>query len=143
MKVSSTSLHYRYWNYWRNMLDDKSGVWPPIPFTKQHRYTYRPHTLCAYFWQVVAFASVVPVIVVAFTLAAGGIAIAISPIVGLIVLVRYLYFKSVERRERLEQEEYPNGRPPKPPREPSMLLQYVSAKKKKLCPIIELVEPKQ
>lgn len=38
-------------------------------------------------------------------------------------------------------DEWRGNRPPRPAKEPSLLVQYIKAKKRKICPLVEIVPP--
>lgn len=139
MKVSTTSWHYRLWRFGRE--NPRS----------------RPRDLCRYFWHIMLVKILIPTTVAGFALTGivllglaiwnapvtaaiviASILLAIAAIVGLVVFVRRAVKRDgervAERRRRiflgLEEEV----------KEPGLFWQWLIARKRKVCPLIEVVE---
>mgnify|MGYP001558746193 CR=1 FL=1 len=81
---------------------------------------YQPTNLCSYFWLVLG----------SLLLAAVGIALVIIllPIIPIILLIKHLATHHPLRQQSQEASK------------PSLLLEFLKAKKRKLCPLITVVE---
>lgn len=136
LKIRRTSWHYRLWKLGR----------------QAHT---KPRDLCRYFWHLLIVKLLLPLVGAAFVLLGigsliyviwghplesamivVGILLAVALVVGLVLLIRKLY----ERHLRLVKER--SKLPPEPEPEPSVLFTYLAARKKKLCPLIEVVDDK-
>lgn len=132
MKVSRNSWHYRLWKYGREP------------------YGGEPRDLCRYFWHILLMKILVPIVVIGLVIT-GIVAILVSVwnhpldaaiVVGIalglvVLLVAVGYFH--QRREDREEERRNSGAPRK---EPGLARQYLAARKRKLCPLIEVVDEK-
>jgi len=138
MQVKKTSWHYRLW-----MLGRASHS--------------KPHNLCKYFWHIVLLKVTAPLIVA--LLALGGIisiiwvvvrnplvsglivtgaALLVMVVVGLVFGIQKLRERS--RRKRRERPEVLRFKEEEKKKEPSLVWQYLVARKKKLCPLITVVD---
>lgn len=138
MRVSTKSWHYRLWRIFKS-----EGQ--------------KPTNLCRYFWMifwtVIVFLSLgflavigtyalVSSIVdnpVVWAIAVASVIVGALAIAGLALIIREMI-----KRHRAQEERYRRGleeRPP--PREPGITRQYLSARKKKLCPLITVVNPEE
>lgn len=134
MKVNRNSWHYRLWRWGR---DD--------------RYSHKrsePRDLCRYFWHIAIVKMLLPLIG-ASLIVAGIVAIVIKaandPLtVGLVILailgglaVAFGLAEFFDRRADLRQrrEWDPSLR-----KEPGIVRQYLRARKRRICPLIEVVD---
>ena len=131
MQVSSSSWHYRVWQ-----------------FTHENPEKAKPTNLCRYFWRIF-FTITIPACIVGLALA--GVAwliylFATHPWalvwtilgVGLFVAVCYSGYRYDLREKRLKEER--RLLPPEPPKEPGLVRSFLKAKKQKMCPLITVVE---
>lgn len=134
MKVSSRSWHFRLWIVGRDS-------WA------------RPRDLCRYFWHLFLIKMLLPAVVATLVLLGIGFIayimwsnpVTTAVVIGLAIFAAscliILYFvikKLVDRNDRLKKERA--KLPPEPEREPSILFMYLAARKRKICPLIEVVE---
>lgn len=135
MKIKTTAWHYRLWRLGRE------GSY------------HQPRDLCRYFWHLFLIKILLPVAVVFLALfgigtllytiwsnpittaiIVGVIVLAVVLLIGFVFLIR----KLVERNRRLAKER--KLLPPEPDPEPSVLFTYLAARKRKICPLIEVVK---
>lgn len=128
MKVSRSSWHYRLWRFGRENSRSE------------------PRDLCRYFWHLALVKVLLPLAVAALAMAGiVGIfvtiwrhpidaAIVVGGILGLLVFVIAVGYLAY-RREVREEDRRASGAPPK---KPSLTRQYLAARKRKLCPLIEV-----
>lgn len=135
MKVRKGSWHYRLWRFGRESSRSE------------------PRDLCRYFWHLALVKVLLPLTIVGFALAgigwvfwlifqypleAAGTVLAIVLVAAFILGMVFGIRKLVERHERKEIER--ESLPPEPPKEPSVVLTYLAARKRKVCPLIEVVD---
>lgn len=133
MKVNRNSWHYRLWKFGRDSPRAK------------------PRDLCHYFWHIALIKVLFPLTVIAFALL--GVAYVCltiwrNPFETAIVLVMTIVIVAFiagvviwfKRKEEREVEEKLGLRPAK---EPSVVRQYLAARKQKLCPLIEVVDEEE
>jgi predicted RND superfamily exporter protein len=134
MKVKKSSWHYRLWKFGR---DGKS----------------EPRDLCRYFWHLALVKILLPVaagfmivvgfITLAWIIATNLVITAVTIVVGLIlaglvVLGVKLIQRSSERAKQRKREKALKG--PEPPKDPSPFWEYLKARKRKVCPLIQVVD---
>ena len=131
MKVKNTSWHYRLWKLGRENWSE-------------------PHNLCKYFWHLALIKILLPLTLAAMVLIGVGSLIWVmwnNPLttalvvlftaigVGLVVLGYLAWPRATARWEtRVERKAAA------PPKEPSIVRQYLKAKKSKVCPLITVVK---
>lgn len=137
MRVHKKSWHYRLWKLGR-------------------KETSQPRDLCRYFWHLVLLKLLIPGIIAACVLFAVGTLIwviashlyissivlcAAIALVGLTFFLVWAVDKLIERHrmKRLLAPPKP-AKPAKPPKEPSVFWTYVKARKRKVCPLITVVD---
>jgi hypothetical protein len=81
---------------------------------------YLPRSLCGYFWLLVASLTIIPVVLVLV-----GIPVVIA--IGIGELLKRLHRKLNRNRKSVVHQ-------------PSIVVEFVKAKKRKVCPIIEFVD---
>jgi hypothetical protein len=127
VKVRKTSWHYRLWKWGRE------------------NEQARPRDLCRYFWHIALVKILLPGVALGFCIlgvVSLGIVIwnhpwetlgmvAFAAAVAALGMGLYLYQKSQNAKvaERVE---------PKAPKEPGPLREYLAARKRKVCPLIEV-----
>lgn len=120
MKVSKTSWHYK-------VLTGCTGIKPS-------------QSLCVYFWQVM-FATVfaAPILLMllgVFLLMEGLKWLAVKSVKPVTALGAWAWSLFPEKRQK-----QPNDPPPfSPPKEPGLLRSWLTAKKEKVCPLIEFTD---
>lgn len=135
MKVKRNSWHYTLYCFFRQCVDTNTDG--PFEFyellIRQHslRRTYRPSSLCRYFWFCVACALTIPLLATLAVLVLGIIFVIIMPFF-------WLYERYEDRRDRKRRAK--GIEPSKTASEPNMVRQFVKAKKDKVCPLIEVVD---
>jgi len=117
MKVSRHSWHYRLHSFVFTFFNWEQ--YGPIPAIKGKRWEHQPQSLCGYFWSTATLTALVPVLTL--------ILLASAPLIGLGLVAFWLH-----DRYRLWR--------PKQYKEPSLVRQYVKARKQKVCPLIELTD---
>lgn len=139
MKVRKSSWHYRLWRVGRSNPDSE------------------PRDLCRYFWHIMLLKVLVPAVIAGFVLlgvgalvwvivrnpveaalATSAASILVASVIGLVVLI-----KATEPRRAAKKKarEFASATaPPKPPKEPSLLWEFIKAKKRKACPLIDVVD---
>jgi len=137
LHVKKTSWHYWLWRLGR---DERS----------------RPKNLCKYFWHIVLIKLVIPFVLVSLALLGigslvyviwghpaetsmiilAGLAIAVLgvAIIALIQKLRERHLAKAKARELLPPS------PPKPRKDPNPFWLYLKARKKKMCPLIEVID---
>ena len=129
IRIKQNSWHYRMWRW-------------------GHDSEAKPRNLCRYFWFCVLLIALPTIASALVLLGLGALVYVIyknpvdaATIVGLIVGgvgfvmgVGFLANRSEKRRKK---------RGPQPLKEPSMARAYIAAKKSKVCPLIEIVDPDQ
>lgn len=135
MKVKTTSWHYRLWRFGRE------ADWK------------EPRDLCRYFWHIFIVKVLLPAAAATLVLMGIGFLAYIiwsNPITTVVVLgfvvlgvvlligLGFLIKKMVDRNKRLKEERL--HLPPEPEPDPSVLFEYLKARKQKLCPLIEVVK---
>lgn len=142
LKVHRDSWHYRIWSLGR-----------------PSRHT--PRNLCRYFWYIallvligltitaLAIAGIVGLVYVVFTSpfeSLIAVLMGAAIIVGIILLVGiggYLVERHEKKKEdeRIREDRVRMGlEEPQPPKEPGLIRSWLRAKKKKYCPLIEVVD---
>jgi hypothetical protein len=142
MKVRTTSWHYRLWRFGRETPS-------------------QPRDLCRYFWHLVLIKIIPPIILVSLALLGiGSLAwviwghpleaglvvfftvLIIALIFGIFFLIRWLVPKLKDRRrqKRIERQRIVSTSPPLPPKDPNPFWEFLKARKRKMCPLIEVVE---
>lgn len=133
MKVKATSWHYRLWKFGRE-------------------FDSQPRDLCRYFWHLFLIKIVFPMIAAGFVLI-GVIALVViiwghplatvvaitSVLLGSVLLLDLVFLIRllVERHQAKKKER--RLQPATEPKEPSVLWTYLTARKRKMCPLIEVV----
>lgn len=142
LRINRNSWHYRLWSVGRPS-------------------NHKPRNLCRYFWYCV-FVSVLGLVISG--LAFGGLVgliylIATNPTefaigTGMLILIVgvaagsvWMIQKMIARKREREEERRRRIREglepppvPKPPKEPSVLLAFLKAKKERYCPLIQVVD---
>jgi glucan phosphoethanolaminetransferase (alkaline phosphatase superfamily) len=138
MTVRRTTWHYRLWKIGRKSDSE-------------------PYSLCKYFWHIFLLKVILPAALAGLVLVGigslvwvivknpveAGLATAVAAILVAIVLGIIVLVKSTEERRaaRKKQREYVAAMtPPKPPKEPSLFWEFIKAKKRKVCPLIQVVD---
>lgn len=143
MKVKRTSWHYWLWKFGRN---EKS----------------EPKDLCRYFWHIVLIKLALPLAIVGFVLLGIGalmwviyghpvftgiVILGALLVAGLLIGLVFLIERLNERKAYKRAEARRN---PQPPREPGptrvwfgLLRQYLAARKRKICPLIEVIDDRE
>src|SRR5688572_12688718 len=131
MRVRKSSWHYRLWRFGRES------------------HTSQPRDLCRYFWHLALIKVLLPTALAAMVLTGiitvlvviwnnpleAAITVALTVVtVGLVVGIVLL----ARRRHQASEREEPLGPPPK--KEPSVLSQFISSRKQKICPLIEVID---
>lgn len=135
MKVKRNSWHYTLYCFFRQCVDSTTDG--PFEFyellIRKHslRRTYRPSSLCKYFWFCLFSALIIPLIATFAILVIGILFVVVMPFI-------WLQEKYTDRRYRKRRTK--GIEPSKTPSEPSMVLQFVKAKKDRVCPLIEVVD---
>jgi len=126
MQVSSRSWHIRL----VRLLDEH----------------YQPKNLCKHFWAVLLMMAVLPllgVLIVGIALILGAILILHFPIYGTGAIQKFLNEDSTIRPWWLRAgKKSKTTKEPKPKKhhEPNIFIEWVKAKKNRVCPLIEVVE---
>lgn len=130
MKVRKTSWHYRLWKWGRE--NERS----------------QPRDLCRYFWHLAIVKVLLPLTALGFCmLGVGYLAYVIwghprqtlSVIVGGAV-VAALMFAVYKLSQRVDAKRVQERLHPEPKKDPSPLREYLAARKRKVCPLIEVEE---
>jgi hypothetical protein len=134
MTVRKSSWHYRLWKLGRESYSE-------------------PRDLCRYFWHLTLIKIVGPLTLISLVFVGIGallyviwghptetalITFAAIVGIGLLAGVVWLVERMIERhrvQRRLQQLA-----PPKPPKEPNILWEYLKARKRKVCPLITVVD---
>lgn len=136
MHVRKSSWHYKLWMLGRGGMS-------------------QPRDLCRYFWHLMLVKLLAPFLIISAALIGVGALIWLvwgHPVQsGLIVLTSILIIgallglfwgiqKLVDRHQRKSISRKMSLAPPKPPKEPSVVWAYLKARKKKMCPLITVVD---
>lgn len=129
MKVKTSSWHYRLWRAGRESSRSQ------------------PRDLCRYFWHLFLVKILLPLALVGFALLGlGALALAIwgNPaetgiIIGGLALIVIVVLAVALAGRKYSQRPMKSKKKVEVEKEPSVLLQYLSARKRKLCPLIEVV----
>lgn len=137
MRVRKNSWHYRLWKLGR-------------------KETSQPKDLCRYFWHLVLLKLLIPAIIATFVLLGVGallyvivghpyitsiIVCAAIALVGITFFLAWAVGRLIERHKRRVALAPPKPpKPAKPPKEPSVFWTYVKARKRKVCPLITVVD---
>lgn len=130
LKISRTSWHYRMWK-----------------LVHQHS---EPRNLCRYFWANV-FTIVIPTVICSFALAGltallwliwsnpieSALTVGAIGLAAVLITLTVLLVKDQARRSRMRPVVI---KPHKKPKPPGVLRAYLVARKKKMCPLIEVVD---
>src|SRR6266496_4705118 len=120
MKVRKNSWHYRLFCFYK----DPDGEGRKYNHGEL-RHRQQPKNLCRYFWFLVLGTLFIP-------FAAIGVALVFLAML-FVAGIAYLWDLrpvTVKKREKLERA----------PKEPNLVLEFVKAKKNRVCPIIEVVD---
>lgn len=130
MKIRSDSWHYRLWRFGRES-----------PYSK-------PVDLCRYFWHILLVKIMLPLALVAVVLLLFGLLIyviatnlVISTMVALgigALIVLVIFGVVLDRRANAKEALY--GPKPKKVKEPSLVREFLKARKQKICPLIEVID---
>lgn len=137
MKVKRNSWHFTLYCFFRQCVDSSGDG--PFEFyellTRRHtlRRTYRPSSLCRYFWFCFFCALTIPLLATVAVLFIGVLFVIVMPFL-------WLYEVYEDRRKRKRWAKGTESSEIKVPSEPNMLRQFVKAKKDKVCPLIEVVD---
>lgn len=140
LKIKSTAWHYRLYCFWHTVWD--TSELPPITIWELIRGQRKlqrptPTTLCRYFWFIV-LSSVVLTLFSSILVLAGVICGPIILLVGVIGYgIKLLYYR-VRRRRRFRRR--PASIFDVLEKEPSLVVEFVKAKKKKVCPLLEVID---
>lgn len=139
MKISRSSWHYKLYRYIQNIEQGRSYL---NPFSKVTRVDHRPpKNLCPYVWMIfcgLIGALVLSVVVILCMIIASPFWVVYKVFQGLWwvcewidakVRMPHIDINMPEREPRKRRE-----------RKPSLVVAYVKARKKKVCPMIELVD---
>jgi hypothetical protein len=136
MKVRRSSWHYRLYRYVHNT---SKGPAYANPWTKRVRTdpTDLPSSLCPYAWSI--FLGLVGCLVLAI------LVVAFSWLIALVYAAAFVYHlvdDGLTARRLRKMKPDKAKREPEPPKEkkPSIVAEYVKAKKERVCPTIELVD---
>lgn len=131
MKVKNTSWHYRLWKLGRESYSE-------------------PHNLCKYFWHIALIKILLPLALVGMVLVGVGSLIWViwnNPLtsalvvlftaigIGFVVLAYLVWPRAQNRWDQRSQRKAAT-----PPKEPSVVRQYLKAKKSRVCPLITVVK---
>lgn len=132
MKVSVNSWHYRLWNWGRDP-----------------QYNAKPRDLCRYFWHIALVKILLPVAAAVVLIALAVFLVVVmwqNPwdtlvFIGIVAGTTTLFLAVLwhEKRQKARRAE----RLGLPPREPGLVRQYVEARKRKVCPLIEVVDKEE
>ena len=139
MQISRKSWHYRLynfnWNFWKDFPEywfqtvaSKFGGDKPWP------HEYHPKSLCRYFWFTLLSTLVAPIVALAMFFFLFVILLGALPVLG----VMYLWddAHAYGRQRRWAQSGGPQTTKPRA----GLVVEYIKARKQKVCPIIELVD---
>lgn len=137
MKIKTSSWHYRLWKFGRE------------------NWRSEPKNLCQYFWHLALIKILFPLAAVLMALAGivslaiwiwgnpmttaliiAGAAVAVGLVVAMVLGIR----KLVEKQDAKEGARRAGEIPEK---EPGVTRQFLAARKRKLCPLIEVVREKE
>jgi hypothetical protein len=126
MVVRADSWHYRLYSFWNNVYEKGCDSalpsrWRAHPVAVQHK----PNSLCSYFWSIV--------LLTLFSIpAAVFMALVFVPVAYLILGINVL----IERRRAKKRNESPDK---KKARTPKLVVEYLKAKKQRVCPLIQVL----
>lgn len=132
MNVSKNSWHYKLYNLYMNVWHKGPEFWIDLLDDKGLRYyrDYKPTNLCRYFWSIVLSTIAAPIFLT-------GLAV----ITLIIFVIGYPIFRLVMWiQARKAANRAHNGLEPKPAKQPSLIAEFVKAKKAKACPVITVVD---
>ena len=133
MKVSRNSWHYRLYRFWYNVWRGFSDAPGPRDYLDAVKHPQRrdpqPKNLCRYFWWCL--------LNVVFGWLAFLVAWLVIAVVFAVVMPIAWFHDRRQAKRALKQPS-----PPPQPKEkhPSPFAEFVRARKKKVCPMIELVD---
>jgi hypothetical protein len=136
MKIKKTSWHYRVHKFLHNVWSHPIILVETIDPTDTADWkTYYPKSLCTYFWSTLAMIIFSPLLVAILVI------MVVVAVILLAVFVQCWFFDYCvwqPRKKKKALKELKSGNSPKV-KEPSMIGEFVRAKKGKYCPRIELV----
>lgn len=139
LKVRKTSWHYRLWKLGRSPHSE-------------------PRDLCRYFWHITLIKLLAPLVLASLVLFGVGtllwlvwghpgftaaVVLGALALAGAVLVLFWAGTKAVERitvRQALKRRQ---PKPPKPPKEPNLMWEMVKAKKRKVCPLIVVIDEKK
>lgn len=134
IRIRSKKWHYRIYRFYRHMwAESPLALWDMVR-GKEHVPYYKPKGLCTYFWFLVLttlFGWIVAILFLVF------IALALV-IIGFAVGFKYL----IKQIKKLFPRRKPKFQPLGEPEHPRVhwVAEFAKAKKRRMCPLIEIVK---
>lgn len=137
LKVRKSSWHYRLWRLGRENPNSE------------------PKDLCRYFWHITLLKILLPATLGALVLVGIGgllyviyghplqtgfiligVLLSAAGVVGLFFCIQKLHDRHLERRQERRNN-------PQPPKEPSLFREMLMARKRSMCPLIEVIDDRE
>jgi len=135
-KIRKNKWHYRLYKFWWAIWDgDDPFIFFEVLLRRKNWRDYsrsdrEPTSLCPYFWFVVLNTLFLPLLLSLLMIVLVVATICVSP-----------FFLLSEIKDRRRKRRIAQGKvKPQKPKQPSMLKTFIRAKKRKVCPLIEIVD---
>ena len=139
MKISANAWHFKLYCLMRQGWDDDAGpfVVPLILLGKRHlNRRYSPTTLCKYFWSTLLLTLIFPIVLIFISI----LAAVVIPFIWTFFKIKDDWWNEPTRKKKRDFEKYTKYDETKKEKTPNLLVEFVKAKKSKVCPLIEIVD---